>query len=121
MPATYPFQVECPYRLGDDGIVFLGDTEVGDDHDDYCTLRVSFDVTDFYPAEPGVGAGSDWNGDIDAIEMREHGAGSRFRRFKTLAGDEFAAAKAFLLRVHGTDLWNAGGEFAESGYYEQAA
>lgn len=114
------YEAECAYRIADDGaLAFHHDSDVPPEHDDWCVLRVAFAVTAFYPPELAVGADWDWNGDIAAIEMRVIGA--NFRRFRRLNGDAEAAARAFLLRVHGRALWQAADDWVEDRFYGEAA
>jgi hypothetical protein len=112
------YECECAYRSDDNGarVFVLGD-EMVDATDTICDLRVRFAIAEIYPAEPDVGAGMDWNGDIDTIEIRTQ----CWRRWKKLNGDERAAAQSFLLLHFGAQLWQAGYEYAEAVHYGEVA
>lgn len=112
------YEVEVAYRpLGGDAVEFIPETACGEDHQDFCVLRVRFRVAAIYPPEPEGGAGMDWDGDIDSIHMRI----VEFPRSKRLRDEAFVAAKTFLLREHGNALWQAGYEYAEALHYGEVA
>lgn len=109
----FPFQAECAVR-GETGALAFAAAADASGEAAPCVLRVNFDVTRYYPADPATGAGSDWDGDIAVIQLRRTGAGARFQRFTPLIGQDFKAARAFLLKVHGAALWTAGGVYADA-------
>lgn len=111
------YEVEVAYRLNGEAVQFIPDSEVGEDHQDFCVLRVRFHVAEIYPPEPEVGAGLDWVGDIDTITLRV----AEFPRAKRLRDEAFVEAKTFLLAHHEKALWKAADEHAESLYYGEAA
>ncbi len=113
------YEVECAFRRESGALLFIHNDHFNEATDDLCDLRVSFDVTAIYPAEPDTGAGMDWNGDISTIEMRSYSG--NWKRWQLLRHDEFEAAKAFLLREYGAQLWAAGGDYAEAVHYGEAA
>ncbi len=113
------YEVECAFRRENGSLAFIHDSDYREATDDLCDLRVGFEITDIYPAEPDTGAAMDWNGDISTIEMRVFTTGRR--RWCLLRGAEFEAAKAFLLRHYGAQLWAAGGDYAEAVHYGEAA
>ena len=112
------YEVEVAYRqLPGGAIEYIPEAEVGEEHQDFCVLRVRFDITEIYPPEPDVGAGLDWVGDIDSITMRV----TEFPRAKRLRDEAFVAAKTFLLAHHEKALWEAADDYAESLFYGEAA
>lgn len=114
------FEVECAFRRTETGpLEFLPDTEAPEGHDDWCVLRVAFVVHQIYPREPDTGADWDWSGDIASIEARRVDAD--FARFRRLRDAELEAARAFLLRVHGRELWQAGDEHVAALFLGEAA
>lgn len=114
------FKAICAYRIADDGaFAFLDPQDTPEDHQQFAELRVGFTVSDLYPPEPDIGMGWDWAGDIDSIKLRVEGGA--FTRFRTLRDADYAAARAFLLRVHGRELWEAGDVYAEALFYGEAA
>lgn len=109
------FSIETAYQRGPDGhLTFLLAEEVEDDHEDWCELEVTFAPTVFYAPEPDVGAGMDWDGDIDEIRMRTFGAP---RALQDVSRDN---ARAFLLRHYGDELYQSGADTAELMFYEAA-
>lgn len=111
------YECECAYR-DDNGVrVFVLGEAMDEATDTICDLRVRFAITAIYPAEPDVGAGMDWNGDIAAIEIRTQD----WRRWRRLNGDEFEAARKFLLLHFGAALWQAGDDHAEAVYLGEVA
>ncbi len=113
------YEVECAFRRENGSLTFLRDSDYHEATDELCDLRVGFAITAIYPAEPDTGAAMDWNGDIATIEMRSYSG--NWKRWRLLRGEEFEAAKAFLLREYGAQLWAAGGEYAEAVHYGEAA
>lgn len=112
------YECECAYRSDENGArVFVLGEEMVEATDTICDLRVRFAITAIYPAEPDVGAGMDWNGDIAAIEIRTQD----WRRWRKLNGDEFEAARKFLLMHFGAALWQAGDDHAEAVYFGEVA
>jgi hypothetical protein len=112
------YEVEVAYRpLPGGAVEFIPESQTGDEHQNFCVLRVRFAITDIYPPEPDVGAGMDWVGHIDTIHMRVDG----FPRPNRLRDEAFVAAKAFLLAQHETAVWEACGEYAESLYLGEVA
>lgn len=111
------FEVECAYRREDSGTVFIHEDNVNEETDALCDLRVGFVIADIYPAEPDIGAGWDWDGDIASIEIRT----MTWRKWRILRGAEEEAARAFLLREYGTELWQAGDDYAEAVHYGEVA
>jgi hypothetical protein len=111
------YEVECAYRRENGGFVFVHETQINEAIDDLCDLRVRFAITAIYPAEPDIGAGMDWNGDIASIEIRTMG----WRKWRILRDSEFDAAKAFLLKEYGRELWQAGDNYAEAVHYGEVA
>jgi hypothetical protein len=112
------YECECAFRSGENGArVFVLGEEMDEATDTVCDLRVRFAITAIYPPEPDVGAGMDWNGDIAAIQIRTQ----CWRRWRKLNGDEFDAARDFLLRHFGGELWQAGDDHAEAVYFGEVA
>jgi hypothetical protein len=112
------YEVEVAYRpLSGGAVEFIPEAETAEDHQDFCVLKVRFHVAAIYPPEPDVGAGLDWDGDIDTIHMRI----AEFPRSKRLRDEAFVTAKTFLLREHGKALWQAGDDFAESLHFGEVA
>lgn len=100
------------------GFAFVPDAEQ-DESQDWCDLHVSFNIAAIYAAEADNGSGLTWDGDIAAIELVP--VTGIFRQRRVLVGADFEAAKAFLLREHGTALWQAGADRAEEIFYGEAA
>jgi hypothetical protein len=113
------YEVECAFRRENGALLFIHEDHFREATDDLCDLRVRFEITAIYPAEPDTGAAMDWNGDIASIEMRSYSVSRR--RWCVLRNAELEAAKAFLLREYGAKLWAAGGEYAEALHYGEAA
>ena len=95
-------------------LIFTSPDEAPLDHEDWCELFVRFSQTALYPPEPDIGAGLTWDGDIDEIRM------SVFGRMCLLESNDFEAAKAFLLKHYGTELWLLGDDAAELEFSEAA-
>lgn len=88
------FEIACTYQPSDDGYTFHPE----DAESDYqCDLRATFQPLAYYPAEPDVGAGADFDFAIESIEVADHQGGQSWR---TLEGTEFKAAEAFLDAHH---------------------
>lgn len=88
------FQIACTYRPSDGGYTFHPE----DAESDYqCDLRVTIRPLAYYPAEPDVGAGADFDFEFEAIEVADHQGGQSWR---TLEGAESKAAEAFLDAHH---------------------
>lgn len=113
------FECECAFRRYAGGIRFIREERFNEARDELCELKVSFSVTDTYPAEKDTGAGFDWNGDIAEIKMR--GFVGDWRSWRVLRGDELEAAKSFLLKEHGAALWQAGHDHAEALHFGEVA
>lgn len=95
------FEIACTYQPSASGYTFHPEDA---DSDYQCDLRVSFQPLAYYPAEPDVGAGADFNFDIEAIEVADHDGGQTWRR---LEDDERAAAERFLDRHHRDEMYDA--------------
>lgn len=64
-----PFEIACTYQPTASGLIFLPiDTDGAQD----CDLRVSIKPLAYYPAEPDIGAGADFDFAIAVIEMFDH-------------------------------------------------
>ena len=111
------YEAECAYHRPDGALQFLTDSQTPNDHADFAVLKVSFDVRDIFPPESDNGSGLTWEGGIAAISMRI--VDQAFER--TLRGDEYIAARDFLLLAHGTELWESGDDYAEALFYGEAA
>jgi hypothetical protein len=112
------YEVEVAYRpLAGGAVEFIPEAETGEDHQDFCVLKVRFHVAAILPPEPDVGAGMDWEGDIDTIHMRI----AETPWSKRLRDEAFVAAKTFLLAQHGKALWQAGYDYAEALYFGEVA
>src|SRR3989304_915311 len=111
------FEVEAYCRRdGRGGIQLIADRDVDDAIDELCELRVRFRIDAIYPPEKDTGAGMDWDGDIDTIQMRT----PEIPRLRRLRDEEFVAAKTFLLAEHGDALWQAGYDHAEAVHFGEA-
>lgn len=94
-----PFEIACTYQPIASGLIFLPadlDSAYG------CDLRVHFEPLAYYPAEPDIGAGPDFDARITTIEMLddrdsvdEDGRPCR-TPWRVLEGDARKAAEAFL-------------------------
>jgi hypothetical protein len=113
------FEVECAYRRVDGGIKFIREERMDENRDDLCAIRVSFAITEIYPPEKDTGASLDYQGDIAEIAMRRFTGD--WKQWRFLRGEEFEAAKLFLLEEHAEELWQAAGEVAEAEYFGEAA
>jgi hypothetical protein len=112
------YEAEVAYRpLPGGAVEFIPDSETGEDHQDFCVLRVRFHVAEIYPPEPDVGTGMDWDGDIASITMRI----AEFPRSQRLRDEAFVAAKTFLLAHHEQALWQAGYDYAEELHFGEVA
>lgn len=113
------YECDCAFRRCDGGIRFIREERYNEAKDELCELKVTFSVTDTYPAEKDTGAGFDWSGDIAEIRMR--GFVGDWRRWRVLRGDEFEAAQTFLLKEYGDALWQAGHDHAEAVHCSEVA
>jgi len=111
------YECECAFYRDDQGGTVLVRPEDMSDTDTICDLRVRFAITAIYPAEPDVGAGMDWNGDIATIEIRTQD----WRRWRILRGEEMERARQFLLTHYEDPLWQAADAYAEAIYHGEAA
>lgn len=91
---------ECSYRAGDVGLIFLPD---GSGHP--CDLSVDFRPLAYYPAEPDIGQGPDFDAAIVTIQIRDPEDGNKPQAWHKLDGADFEAAKRFLDRHHSTPMW----------------
>jgi hypothetical protein len=92
------FEQTCTYQNIPDGCVFLPE----DAESASCALRVTFEPLAWYPAEPSVGAGADFDAAIILIEMSVDADGEDWR---CLSGRDYQAAEAFLETHHHDALW----------------
>jgi hypothetical protein len=103
-----PFEIACTYQPTAFGLIFLPpDTDGAYE----CDLRVSFEPLAYYPAEPDVGAGADFDARITSVEMldgrddtNEDGTPCQ-TPWRTLEGDARKAAEAFLDAHCRDDMW----------------
>jgi len=127
-----PFEIEAAFHPSPDGLQFLRYDDAPHDWSLFCELRVHFRCNAAYAAEPDVGAGLTWDGDIEAIEIRRWGKSNFLtdvgRRvdlqpyhWAALEREAFTNARAFLLRWYGAELWQAGDQHAANIHYGVAA
>ncbi len=113
------YELECAFRRVDGGLRFIREERMDEASDDFCKLRVYFQIDEIYPEESDTGAAMDWSpGGIASIEMRPFIGWSRS---KILNGEELEAAKTFLQEEFAEELEQAETEAAEAAYYGKAA
>lgn len=113
------YEVECAFRRVDGGLMFVREERMDEASDDFCKLRVFFQIDEIYPAEDDTGAAMDYSpGGIASIEMRPFIGKSRG---KILREGEFEAARTFLQEEFAEELERAETEAAEALYFGEAA
>lgn len=113
------YEVECAFRRVDGGLRFIREERMDEASDDFCKLRVYFQIDEIYPPEPDTGAAMDYApGGIASIEMRPF---IGWARRKILNGEELEAAKIFLQEEFAEELEQAETDAAEELYYGKAA
>jgi hypothetical protein len=100
------FEVECKYLLTQNGLHFLPD----DYHSGFkCTLQVAFEPVAYYPAEPDIGAGDDFDARIARITMLDDDASCGCYE-KLLTSQSRENAEKFLDACHRDAMWETAGE-----------
>jgi hypothetical protein len=95
------YTAECTYRSSGSGLLFFpsgGDRE--------CDLRVTFTPKAYYPADRDTGQGADFDADIAAIDIRDHGDGDTLKAWHPLKDGDLWAAKCFLNQHHREPMWD---------------
>jgi hypothetical protein len=100
------FTKECSYRPTTSGFVFL---PADLDTDLTCDLVVSFEPVAYYPAEPRIGAGDDFDARIVSIEMID-ACDLDISPRVMLAGDSYRQALSFLEATCSSDMWEQAAE-----------
>lgn len=112
------YEVECAFRRVDGAIRFIRESRMDETLDDFCVLKVRFQIDEIYPPEKDTGAGMDWApGGISEIHMRRM---TGWPRWKVLSGDELDAAKTFLEEEYAEELADAEQDEATAVYHEVA-
>jgi hypothetical protein len=113
------YEVECAFRRENGGLRFIREEKMDEASDEFCKLRVFFQIDEIYPEEADTGAAMDWSpGGIASIEMRNLIGWSRG---KILNGEEFETAERFLQEEFAEELEQAETDEAESLYFGEAA
>ena len=97
------FEIECTYHSFAGVLIFLPDGLA----EGRCFLSVTFEPLAWYPAEPSVGAGADFDAQIACIDMYDGPPDDKASIQRQLKGVDFDQAKAFLEEHHREDLWAA--------------
>lgn len=102
------FQIECTCLPSPDGFTFWPEDS---ESDSPCELRVTFEPIAYYPPEPDVGAGHDFDARVASIEMLDASAPVSIQggeQWRVLTGNELHNAHAFLGKHHWKEMWAVG-------------
>lgn len=110
------FETECTYHQVGSSYFFMAD-DLGEKR---CFLSVTFEPLAWYPAEPDVGAGPDFDAKIECIDL--YFGDPNNHRFwpHRLTGLNLDRAKSFLESHHRSAMWGRAEEVTAE-YFGRAA
>ena len=95
------YEIECTYA-STAGVLSFFPAGSGERS---CYLSVTFEPIDWYPAEPDVGAGHDFDAQIVSVDMYDGPPDDSGSVQRHLTGLDLDQAKAFLEEHHRDEMW----------------